>query len=258
MAAEARARGRRVVAIGFFDETDPGLARAVDALTWLHLGQLGALVETLRAAGVRECVMAGKIPKTNLLGDLRRLRPDAKALALVVGLRTRADDAILGALADLLEAEGLPLRPQVDWAPGLVAGEGVLGRVAPSEAQRAEIAFGFPVAKAIGGLDVGQTVVVRERAVLALEAIEGTDAAIRRGAALGGPGTVVVKVAKPRQDPRFDVPAVGPGTLDAMIAGKAAVLAVEAGCTFLLEREALLARADESGIAVVGVRGGSS
>jgi DUF1009 family protein len=198
--------------------------------------------------------MIGKIPKTNLFGDLSRVRPDATALALLAGLRTRNDDSILGALASLLEEKGVLLRPQAELVPELVAQEGQLGAVAPSPAQRAEIAFGFPVAKALGALDVGQTVVVRERAVLALEAIEGTDETIRRGTALGGPGAVVVKVAKPRQDPRFDVPTVGPDTLAVMIEGKAAVLAVEAGRTFLVEREALLRRADAHGIALVGVR----
>jgi len=226
----------------------------VDAFHWLHLGELGALVETLRAAGAREAVMIGKIPKTNLFGDLSRVRPDATALALLAGLRARNDDSILNALADLLEQKGVLLRPQAELVPELVAQEGQLGAVAPSPAQRAEIAFGFPVAKALGAVDVGQTVVVRERAVLALEAIEGTDETIRRGTALGGPGAVVVKVAKPRQDPRFDVPTVGPDTLAVMIEGKAAVLAVEAGRTFLVEREALLRQADAHGIALVGVR----
>lgn len=239
--------------MGFHDETDPALAAEVESLVWLHLGQLGALVATLRAGGADESLVIGKVPKTNLFADLGRLRPDATALTLVAGLRTRNDDAILLALADLLAAEGMPLAPQAGWAPGLVAEEGVLGRVAPSDAQRAEIAFALPVAKALGAVDVGQTVVVRERAVLALEAIEGTDEAIRRGAALGGPGAVVVKVAKPRQDPRFDVPTVGPETLEAMIAAKAAVLAIEAGRSFLLERDVLLARADACGIAIVGV-----
>jgi DUF1009 family protein len=256
VAAAARARGRRVVAIGFHGETDPRLATAVDTLTWLHLGELEALIVALRAGGASEAVMVGKVAKTNLFGDHARLRPDARALALLAGLRERNDDSILRALADALAAEGVPLRPQAELVPDLVAGEGVLGAVAPSESQRAEIAFGFPIAKALGAVDVGQTVVVRERAVLALEAIEGTDEAIRRGAALGGPGVVVVKVAKPGQDPRFDVPAVGPDTLDAMIEGKAAVLAVEAGRSFLLERSEVVRRADAHGIALVGVREG--
>lgn len=250
-----RARGRRVVAVGIHGETDPALAREVDAFHWLHLGEVGALIETLRAGGARECLMIGKIPKTNLLADHAQVRLDATALAMFARLRTRNDDAILGALAELLAEQGLPLRPQAELVPELVAPEGRLGAVEPTPAQRAEIAFGLPVAKALGAVDVGQTVVVRERAVMALEAIEGTDEAIRRGAALCGPGAVVVKVAKPSQDPRFDVPTVGPDTLEVMIEGKAAVLAVEAGRTFVVEREELVRRADAHGIALVGVRG---
>ncbi len=197
--------------------------------------------------------MAGKVVKTQLFGDLGSLRPDARALQLIAGLASRNDDSILTALADTLGAEGITLLSQSALVPELLAGEGTLGGVVPTAQQRAEIAFGWPVAKALGGVDVGQTVVVRERAVLALEAIEGTDAAIERGAALGGPGACVIKVAKPRQDPRFDVPAVGLRTLAVMAAGRCAVLAVEAGCTLLLDREALVAEADRHGIALVGV-----
>jgi DUF1009 family protein len=253
VARAARRGGRRVQAIGFSGETEPALEAEVERLTWLHLGELGALLRTLREAGAREAVMAGKVPKTHLYGDLSRLRPDATALALLARLRDRKDDSILGALARFLEEEGIHLGPQAALVPDLVAGEGVLGRVTPTPAQRADVAFGWPLAKAIGGLDVGQTVVVRDRAVLAVEAIEGTDEAIRRGGLLGGPGACVVKVAKPGQDPRFDLPAVGADTLDVMCEVQAAVLAVEAGVTLVLDRERLLAAADAAGIAVLGV-----
>lgn len=256
VARAARRRGRRVEAIGFPGETEPALEAEVERLTWLHLGELGALLGTLRKAGAREAVLAGKVPKTLLYGDPSRLRPDATALALLARLRDRKDDSILGALARFLQEEGVRLGAQAELVPELVAGEGVLGRVAPTPAQRADVAFGWPVAKAIGGLDVGQTVVVHERAVLAVEAIEGTDEAIRRGGLLGGPGACVVKVAKPGQDPRFDLPAIGADTLDVMCEVRAAVLAVEAGATLVLDRERLLAAADAAGIAVLGVAPG--
>lgn len=145
------------------------------------------------------------------------------------------------------------MRGQAELAPELWAGEGTLGRVEPTPEQLADVAFGWPVAKALGEVDVGQTVVVKGRAVLAVEAIEGTDAAIRRGCALGEEGACVVKVAKPGQDPRFDVPAIGLATIRSLVEGKASLLAVEAGRTVVLEREALLREADARGIAVVGV-----
>jgi DUF1009 family protein len=164
----------------------------------------------------------------------------------------RQDDSILGALADFLHERGIRLAPQVDWLGPLMGPAGVLGSVAPSEAQRRDLAFGLRMAKAVAGLDIGQTVVVKEGSVLAVEAIEGTDEAIRRAGALA-PGACVVKVAKPSQDPRFDVPTVGPATLSALIESRSSVLAYEAGCTLVLNRERVVARADREGIAVVGL-----
>lgn len=253
MARAARARGLVVVAVGFRGDTDPALEAEVDSLRWLHLGELGGMIDALRAGGARDAVMIGKILKTNLYGDTAPLRPDARALALLAGLRDRSDDGILGALADELAREGIVLRDQTELVPELMAPAGVWGGVAPTAAQRADIAFAWPVAKALGAVDVGQTVVVRERAVLALEAIEGTDAAIRRGGALGGPGACVLKVAKPRQDPRFDVPAVGPDTLAVLEEVRAGVLAVEAARTLVVDAEEVVRRADRAGIALVGV-----
>jgi DUF1009 family protein len=254
LARAARRRGRRVVAVAFHGDTAPSLADEVDELHWLHLGELEALIARFRAAGVRQAVMAGKVLKTSLFGDLARLKPDARAIALIAGLRTRSDDSILGAIADELAQEGITLLPQAALVPELLAREGRLGAVEPTSGQRGDIAFGWPIAKALGALDVGQTVVVRERAVLALEAIEGTDAAVARGAALGGPGASVIKVAKPRQDPRFDMPAVGLATLAVLAEGKVAALAVEADRTLLLDRAELLREADRHGIAVLGIR----
>jgi DUF1009 family protein len=254
LARAARRRGGRVIAVAFHGDTETALADEVDELHWLHLGELETLIARFRAAGARRAVMAGKVLKTNLFGDLARLKPDARASALIAGLRTRSDDSILGAIADELAGEGITLLPQAALVPELLAGEGTLGSVEPTAGQRRDVAFGWPVAKALGAFDVGQTVVVRERAVLAVEAIEGTDAAVARGAALGGPGATVIKVAKPRQDPRFDMPAVGLGTLEVLASGNVAVLAVEADRTLLLDRAEFLREADRRGIAVLGVR----
>jgi DUF1009 family protein len=253
LARAARRRGHRLAAVGFDGLAEPALAAAVDVFEGLPLGQIERLLDVLRREGVRQVVLAGKVPKRVLYQAGGRLQPDARALALLRGLADRKDDSILLAVAELLEAEGFELLGQADLAPELLAPEGVLGSAAPTDAQRADVAFAWPVAKALGAVDVGPTVVVEGRAVLAVEAIEGTDEAIRRGCALGSGGACVVKVAKPGQDPRFDVPAVGLGTLRVLREGRAGLLAVEAGATLVLEREALVAEADAAGIALLGV-----
>lgn len=252
LASAARRRGRRLAAVAFEGLADPGLAAHVDVMETLPLGQVERLLGVLRREGVREVVLAGKVPK-GILFRAGRLEPDARALGLLRELQDRKDDSILRAVARLLEGEGFELLAQADLAPELLASEGVLGRVQPTAAQLADVAFAWPIAKALGALDVGQTVVVEGGAVLALEAIEGTDEAVRRGCALGRGGACVVKVAKPSQDPRFDVPAVGLETLRVLREGGGAILAFEAGATLVLERDALVAEADAAGIALLGV-----
>ena len=182
VARSARGRGRPVAAVAFHGQTDPKLAEEAE-ITWLHPGEVGAALAALRGAGAREAVMAGKVPKAGLYdgpAGPAALRPDAEALALFSRLRDRRDDSILAALAGLLEERGIRLLGQAELVPGLVGGEGPLGRTELGPEQRADVAFGFPIAKTIAGLDIGQTVVVKDGAVLAVEAIEGTDAAIRR------------------------------------------------------------------------------
>ena len=257
VARAARAGGRRVHAVAFRDLTRKALEREVDRLEWLHLGQLGALLATFRRAGVGEAVLVGKVAKTHLYAGSRSLRPDARAIELLKGLADRRDDSILRALADWLESEGIALRPQGEWVPHLLAGEGCLGAALPSAEQMADVAFAWPIAKGVAGQDIGQCVVVKRGAVLAVEAIEGTDAAVRRGGALAGGGACVVKVAKPCQDLRFDVPTVGPRTLQSLVAVGARLLAVEAGRTLLLGRAELVERADAHGIVLLGVDGQS-
>jgi UDP-2,3-diacylglucosamine hydrolase len=252
IARSVRRRGRPVVAAALRELADPGLAKDVDRMHWVHLGALEETVALFRESGVREVVWAGKVPKTFLWQRRELVRPDRRALAVLSELRDRKDDSLLGALASALEAEGFALRGQGELAPELWAPEGTLGRVQPTAAQLADVVFGWPFAKAIAALDVGQAVVVQGGAVLALEAIEGTDEAIRRGCSLGEPGACVVKVAKPQQDPRFDVPAIGLDTIRILAEGAASTLAVEAGRTLVLQREAMLAEADACGIALVG------
>lgn len=252
VARTAKRRGVRVACIALRDQTRPEIADEVESITWIHPGEVGAGLAAFRAAGVSKVVMAGKVTKSDLFQNPDGLRLDAKALGLLGELADRKDDTILGKLADLLETLGLHLLPQYALTPELLVGEGVLTATRPSDAQRADIAFGFPIAKALGELDIGQTVVVKERAVLAVEAIEGTDAAVRRAGAIAS-GACVVKVAKPTQDPRFDVPTIGPATVAVLAEAKIAVLAIEAGATVVLERDAVVREADAHGIAIVAV-----
>jgi UDP-2,3-diacylglucosamine hydrolase len=255
VARNASQRGVRIACVALRDQTRPEIASAVESITWIYPGEVGAGLAAFRAAGVREVVMAGKVTKSDLFQNPDALRLDAKAEGLISDLSDRKDDTILGKLADFLETLGLHLLPQYALTPELLVAEGVLTQTQPSESQRADIAFGFPIAKTIGDLDIGQTVVVKDRAVLAVEAIEGTDAAIRRGGAIAR-GACVVKVAKPRQDPRFDVPTIGPGTVAVLAEARIAVLAIEAGATVVLEREAVVREADRYGIAIVAVAAG--
>ena len=255
LARGARRRGQRVAAVGLEGFAEAGLGEDVDDFASLPLGQLARLFAFLRERGVKQVVLAGKVPKGVLYAEAGHVRPDARAAALLASLVDRRDDSILLAFAGALEAEGFELLAQADLAPELLAQEGVLGAREPTPAQLADLAFGWPIAKALGALDVGQTVVVEDRAVLALEAIEGTDEAIRRGTALGRGGACVVKVAKPAQDSRFDVPTIGLETVRTLAAGRGGLLAVEAGRTLLLQREELCREADAAGIALLGVDG---
>jgi DUF1009 family protein len=258
IARAARERGHRVVAVALRGCCDSGLRELADEFHWLEVGELNALFEVFREARVKDAVMAGKVSKQRLFQAAPgagggEVKLDERAARELGSLGDQSDDAILGAVADLLAAEGILLRPQGELVPELLPGAGPLGHLSPTPAQWLDIEFGFEIAKALGEQGIGQSVVVRQRAVLAVEAIEGTDAAIARGAALGGAGVCVVKVAKPRQDPRFDLPAIGPETVSVMQGAGAAVLAFEADATLVLQRPKLVRDADAAGIALVGV-----
>jgi DUF1009 family protein len=258
VARAARRRGDRVLAAAIRGLTEPALEAEVDRLRWFHLGELSAFLDAFREAGVEDAVMAGKVPKDFLLRDPAALRLDALALQVLSGLADRRDDSLLGAFAEALEAGGVALHGQAALTPELLVEPGVLSQRAPDEPLRADLAFAWPLAKTVAGLDVGQSVVVKQRAVLAIEAIEGTDAALARGAALGGTGALLVKVAKPAQDPRFDVPVIGLDTIEGLCAAGAAGIAVEADATVFLQREEALKRADAEGLVVLGVRAGAA
>jgi hypothetical protein len=250
-AAGARRAGRRVVALGIREEAAPELEAEVDEIHWLSLGQLGRAIEILKTVGAREAVMAGQVKHRQIFSDIV---PDLKLMALLARLAFRNTDSLIGAVADTLAREGITLLPSTAFLEDQLASAGAMTRRKPDGEQQRDLEYGERVARTLAGLDLGQTAVVKGRAAIALEAMEGTDETILRAGRIAGAGATVVKVSKPKQDMRFDVPVVGPGTLDAMREAKAAVLAVDAGRTLLLDRRAFLERADAERVAVFGLR----
>lgn len=244
-----RDRGYRVVAVGFDPETKAAVAGEVAAYHALRLGQVEKLIRVFKDGGVTEILMIGKVHKAAAFTDFR---PDLRALRLWMSLPDRRDDTILKAAVGELEKEGVTVAEAGRWLGELFAPAGKISRRAPDERERADIAFGLRLAREIGRLDIGQTVVVKELAPVAIEALEGTDLAIRRGGEVAGPGTVVVKVSKPQQDFRFDVPVVGRDTARAVVDARATVLAVEARRTLFVQREETLALLDEHRVAFWG------
>ncbi len=250
-ARAARAQGCRVMAVCHTNETAPELEEGVDACCWVKLGQLGKIIKFFKARGVRETVFCGTITKTRIFKDIL---PDLKGLTLWNKIDTHLDDGILRAVAGVLENEGIKVLASTCFLDHLFFPQGVLSRKKPSSPQLEDIRFGWQIARQIGRLDIGQCVVVRELSVLAVEAIEGTDAAIQRGGSLSGSGAVVVKLKKPGQDFRFDLPATGAQTVATLASVQGAVLAVEAGQSLIFDREAMVQAADDAGIVVVGLR----
>ena len=248
VARGARTAGVRVVAVAHRGETESGIEAEVDACTWVRVGELGKIIKVFKRAGCRRAVMAGGIAKVKIFGGVR---PDLRGAKFLAKTRSLHDDELLRGIAAELEADDIEVIPSTQYLPELLPAPGVLGRKGLRSRDREDIAFGRRVARATGAFEIGQTVVVRSGLVLAVEAVEGTDAAIRRGAALSRGGAVVVKASKPGQDLRFDVPAVGPQTIALMAEVGATVLAIEAGRTLVLERSELVAAADAAGIAVV-------
>jgi DUF1009 family protein len=260
----ARAQGLAVVVAAIREETDPEIdRRAADdsgiTVHWLSLGELSRLIETFRAAGVEKAVMAGQVKHKQIFSSIR---PDWRLAKLLLNLRTRSTDMLLGAVAKVLADEGIELIRSTTFLEPLLAGEGTLAERPPGEDEQKNIAYGLQVAGALAGFDIGQTVVVAAQAAVAVEAMEGTDATIERAGLLmrtleGDASTLergltVVKVAKPNQDMRFDVPVIGTATIETMVRAGASCLSVEAGRTLLFDRDTLLRRAAEAGIAVVG------
>ena len=250
----ARGAGHDVTVIAIKEEALPELADAASrapaaALHWVSLGQLGTCITLLKAAGVTQAVMAGQVKHVKIFADIV---PDLTLVGVLMRLKARNTDALISGIADVLRDHGIALVDSTAFLTPLLAREGVLTRRAPTEEQRADLEFGYRIADAVAALDVGQTIAVKAAAVVAVEAMEGTDAVIARAGQLAGRGVRVVKVAKPQQDMRFDVPVVGVSTIEAMQAVGADALSVDAGKTLMIDGDAVITAADEAGIAIVG------
>lgn len=241
---------QQIVAVGFREYTPPEIASSVAHYEDIGVGQLGKLIRIFKQHDVRQAVMLGSLPPRLTIAHVRL---DLRMLLLAARVRDRRADSVLGAIAAELAKDGITLVPTTRCLPHLLAPHGPLTKRAPTAKEWQDIRFGIALARASGALDIGQTVIVRKHAVVAVEAMEGTDACIKRAGTLI-PGSVVVKMAKPRQDFRFDVPCVGTTTIETMIEAECAVLAVEQGATFIVDRARTLALADAHKLAIVGVR----
>lgn len=249
-AEQAKKEGYSLVAVAHRGETHEEIEDLLDDVTWIYVGQLGKMIRTFLRAGITEAVMAGGIQKVKFLENFR---PDLRGAKFLARIKSKDDDALLRGVAEELERAGIKILQSTLCVPQIVAPEGVLTRRTPSAAEWEDVRFGFRVAKEIGRLGIGQTIVIKQQMVVAVEALEGTDAAIQRGGALARSGFVVVKVSKPEQDLRFDVPAVGVATLTRLQEAGGTALALEAGKTILLEKDRFIQQADDFGIAVVAL-----
>ena len=254
VATEAKKMGYHVVAIALQPPADESLKPVADDFHKIRLGSFGGLLSLLKELSITEAVMVGKVPKSLFYENKINIIPDLKAVKLLFSLKDRSDDAIMKAVVKELEKKGIRIHETTTFTKNLLAPDGVLTRKKPTKDDLKDIEFGWGIAKKMGRLDIGQTVVVKDMAVMAVEAIEGTDEAIKRGGELAQKDAVVIKVSKPQQDMRFDVPAVGTDTLLAMQKAGAKVLALEASKCIIVDTDIFIEEADKAGIVVVGVK----
>jgi len=254
LAATLKQEGFVVHAVAIDEEASAEIEHIADSTTWLAVGQMKKLIKTMQKYHVHELVFAGKVQKVHLF---RNFKPDLLVAKALLKLKDKKDDSIMLGIVDILADADITVCSQIEYAESMLAEEGLLFGPKPSKQVLKDIHFGFAQAKTIAGLDIGQTLVVKSEAVLAVEAIEGTDEAIKRGGILGGKkGVTVIKVAKPNQDARFDVPAIGVGTLESMAASGCTAIAIEAHQTLLIEKEKLANIAKKLSISVIGFQAG--
>jgi DUF1009 family protein len=249
----ARSLGHSVTIIAIKEEAakdiEEAAARSQSPVHWVSIGQLGTFLKILKDGNITQAVMAGQVKHVKIFGGFV---PDLTAMGLIAKLATKNTDSLIGAVADLMRERGVELVNSAKFLEPLLAGEGQLSDRIPNEAESKDLQFGYRMADTIAGLDIGQTIAVKHQAVVAVEAMEGTDETIARAGHLAGDGVTIIKVAKPNQDMRFDVPIVGLATIQAMRLAGAKALSVDAGKTLIFDKEAFFASANEAGIAVVG------
>ena len=249
----ARSQGHDVTIIAIKEETFPELNDAAKrhqaAIHWISLGQLGRCISLLKESGTTTAVMAGQVKHTKIFAGIV---PDRAFLGVLMSLTTKSTDGLIGAVASVMRDHGIELTDSTSLLTPLLAKAGLLTKRAPSAEELKDFEFGYAMADAIAGLDIGQTIAVKHQAVVAVEAMEGTDEVIGRAGHLAGPGVRIIKVAKPKQDMRFDVPVIGFATIQAMRVAGASALSIDAGKTLVLDGDAVFASANEAGIAIVG------
>ena len=248
-ARAARDQGIKIIAAGIVGDTSPFLYFSVDKFRYFKVGELKRLFEYFRASSVSQVIMAGQVNQDNLFNPAVKLDEEFQALSRA--LRDRKADTIFAAVADRLQKEGMTLLDSTFLLKKYLAPRGTISRRPPTEDELKDIEFGLTIAKLVGGIDIGQTVVIKEKAIVAIEAMEGTDRAILRGGRIARTGAVVVKTSKPAQDNRFDVPVIGPRTIKTMASVKAACLAIEAGKTLIIDREKTVRLANQAGICLL-------
>ena len=250
-AARQMGRPLSVVAIKeeAFADLEADVRKSDGAIEWIGLGQLGKAIKFLKGQGVTEAVMAGQVKHVQIFRDVM---PDLTLLSVLTKLKARNTDALISAVAEVMQEQGITLIDSTVLLAPLLATSGVMSQRAPSEQEQADIEFGYGMADAIAGLDIGQTIAVKHKAVVAVEAMEGTDEVIGRAGFLAGKGFSIVKVAKPNQDMRFDVPVVGLATIQAMRTAGGTAISLDAGKTLIFDRDAFFASANDAGIAVIG------
>ena len=247
---KVKQNGESVYALGLVDETDSTISAVVDKFKWVDLGQVQQMIHYFKQHGVKQAVMLGAVDKTRIFTDIK---PDMKAIAIVSRMDHTQDDALLRSFAREMEAEGIKILAPTEFLPELIATKGCWTKRGPTSAEMADIKFGHLVSKRLGDLDIGQSVVVGGGSVLALEAIDGTDATIKRGGCLSKGQAVVVKTSKPGQDLRFDMPAAGVQTIQVMKEAGIPVLAIEAGKTVVFDKDEMIAFANENNMTIFAI-----
>jgi len=250
VAEQIKKNGDQVVVLAIKEETDPAIEKIADTIHWLNLGQLQKLIDLLHAEKANTVIMSGQVKHVQIFKDLSL---DWRAIKLMGALINKKTDTILGRIADELAKEGITLLPSHTYLTDLMADKGIMAGIKPSKTELADIEFGFRIAKEIARLDIGQTVVVKDRSIVAVESVEGTNECIKRAAGLAGDNVIAIKVAKPNQDWRFDVPVIGMDTITLLSETHSRLIAVEAGATLMLDKQNMIEQAKAMSVTIVGV-----